>query len=240
MKLYRYFLDGTPLYLARYYWWAYLWRPAAWFFDHQVIINAILFGQYKKLLKETLKRLEKTPNENILQLTCVYGCLTPSILKQIYPGSLCIIDAAKVQLDKACAKVSNTKRLIALRMNAEYLAFKDNSFTTIVIFFLFHEMPAEARRNTFSEIMRVTSDGGALLVTEYAPLPMDHFLYRFSLNRWVLTKLEPFLAEFWLEDVLQLLNEMGKPHGKHVEEISNKLIFSGFYRVTEYKVISDE
>ena len=47
---YRYFLDGIPKYLARYYWWAYLWSVGVWFFDHQPIINAILFGQYRKLM----------------------------------------------------------------------------------------------------------------------------------------------------------------------------------------------
>ena len=26
MRLYQKFLDGVPEYLARYYWWAYLWR----------------------------------------------------------------------------------------------------------------------------------------------------------------------------------------------------------------------
>ena len=57
MALYKRFLDGTPEYLARYYWWAYLWRPATWFFDHQPIINAILFGQYRRLMEGTLASL---------------------------------------------------------------------------------------------------------------------------------------------------------------------------------------
>ena len=44
MRLYKKFLDGVPEYLARYYWWAYLWRGGIWFFDHQFVINAILLG----------------------------------------------------------------------------------------------------------------------------------------------------------------------------------------------------
>lgn len=70
-RFYRYFLDGMPIYLVRYYWWAYLWSKAVWFFDHQPIINAILFGQYKKLMNITLARLERVPRERVLQLTCV-------------------------------------------------------------------------------------------------------------------------------------------------------------------------
>jgi len=34
-SFWHYFLDGVPVYLARHYWWAYLWPPAIWFFDHQ-------------------------------------------------------------------------------------------------------------------------------------------------------------------------------------------------------------
>jgi len=57
-NFYRYFLDGTPLYLARHYWWAYLWPVADWFFDHQPIINVILVGQYRKLMRAMMVRLE--------------------------------------------------------------------------------------------------------------------------------------------------------------------------------------
>jgi len=44
MAIYRQFLHAMPEYLARYYWWACLWRWGIWFFDHQPIINAILFN----------------------------------------------------------------------------------------------------------------------------------------------------------------------------------------------------
>ena len=60
-KLYRYFLGGMPICLLRHYWWAYLWPKSVWFFDHQMIINTILFGQYQKLMQATLLRLEQTP-----------------------------------------------------------------------------------------------------------------------------------------------------------------------------------
>lgn len=54
-KIYKKFLKSTPEYLARYYWWAYLWDKSAWFFDHQPIINAILFGQYNNLMRQTMQ-----------------------------------------------------------------------------------------------------------------------------------------------------------------------------------------
>ena len=241
MKFYQYFLDGIPLYLARYYWWAYLWRPAVWFFDHQIIINAILFGQYKKLMDATMCRLKDTaPDENILQLTCVYGSLTPNILDKISPHSLHITDVAGVQLDKALSKAPIKENLMATRMNAEQLAYRDDAFATIVLFFLLHEMPHDARQRTLSECMRVIDHGGKLLLTEYAPLPARHLLYRFPLSRLLITKLEPFLAGFWQEDILEMLNVLGKPYGKRAELVSNTLIFSKFYCVTEYRIVDTD
>jgi len=238
LRLYRYFLDGIPDYLARYYWWAYLWSPAVWFFDHQPIINAILFGQYEKLMRATMARLQNAPKDAILQLTCVYGKLTPKLMEVVAPKPLHIMDAAQVQLDLAKSKAPKDQALFATRMNAEALAYQDDSFSTVVLFFLLHEMPEEARRNVLSECMRVIPQGGALLVTEYAPLPTGHIIYRFPPSRWIITKLEPFLDGFWRDDVGAVLNEFGEARDKQAAVQSDERIFANFYRVTEYKIES--
>ena len=52
-------------------------------------------------------------------------------------------------------KATGDGALLAMLMNAEQLAYKDDSFSTIVLFFLLHEMPQEARLNVLSECMRV-------------------------------------------------------------------------------------
>jgi len=235
-KIYKHFLDGTPKYLAKYYWWAYLWSKSAWFFDHQPIINAILFGQYKKLMFETMEKLEQTDQSSVLQLTCVYGCLTPNLINTIKPTPLHITDVAPVQLKLAASKANPASSLIATRMNAEALGYKDDSFTTTVLFFLLHELPVEARANALSEAIRTISDGGTLLITEYAELPKSHFLYWFYPTRWITTKLEPFLKGFWHENLTDKLNEHAKKHGKKVSLISHTDIFSKFYRVTAYRI----
>jgi len=240
LNIYRKFLDGIPEYLARHYWWAYLWPTAVWFFDHQPIINAILFGQYKNLMRATMARLQHAPSENTLQLTCVYGELTPNLIKTVSPAPLHITDAAMVQLELAKSKAPAAGSLLATRMNAEYLAYGDNSFSTVVLFFLLHEMPQEARINVLSECMRVIPAGGVLLVTEYAPLPTRHILYRFPPSRWLTTRLEPFLDGFWRDDILALLNEYGKTYGKKARIESDERIFANFYRVTEFQISSLE
>ena len=236
LNLYRRFLDGTPVYLARHYWWAYLWPASVWFFDHQPIINAILFGQYKKLMRANMAILRDTPHDSILQLTCVYGELTPNLIAVAAPTPLHIADVALVQLALAQSKAPNRHSLLATRMNAEHLAYRDDSFSTVVLFFLLHEMPEEARHNVLSECMRVIPPGGTLLVTEYAPLPARHIIYRFPPSRWLITHLEPFLASFWRDDVGALLNTHGKARGKQAITESDQRIFADFYRVTKFRV----
>jgi len=237
MKLYRYFLDGAPWYLARHYWWAYLWKPAVWFFDHQIIINLILFGQYKSLMRATLLRIERKPQNKLLQLTCVYGALSDCLLKLIAPNFLHITDVSDIQLNSLRKKVNGRANLLSTRMNVEKLAYRSDCFSTIVVFFLLHEMPPEARERTLSEVMRVLAVGGQLLFTEYAPLPKGHFLYQFIPSRWLITKLEPFLTSYWKEDIASILDEVGKTYGKCVEVASHELLFLGFYRVTEFRIL---
>ncbi|MDH5479983.1 MAG: methyltransferase domain-containing protein [Nitrosomonas sp.] len=234
--LYRFFLRGVPFYLARHYWWAYLWKPAIWFFDHQIIINAILFGQYKRLMNTTLDKLAHTNHQRTLQLTCVYGQFTQKLAKLIAPTQLHIMDVCIHQLHVVQRKTQAISPVLPTRMNAETLGYKNDSFTTIVLFFLLHELPTEARQNTLSECMRTLTVGGSLLLTEYGVLPKQHWLYRNKLTRWLITYYEPFLDSFWHDDLTKLLNERGKCFGKKVEVISNTDIFNGFYRVTAYKI----
>jgi len=238
MAIYRRFLDGVPEYLARHYWWAYLWRMGIWFFDHQPVINLILFGQYKRLMRQTLGRLAEAgafSHGRFLQLTCVYGQLTPRLLAA-FPGTLHLADVATPQLELARRKCAKPERLILARMNAECLAYAENSFDTILVFFLFHELPPQARRRSYREIARVLKPGGCLLVTEYAERPTAHPLYRVLLARRLLGWLEPFLPGFWDEHLAAELDAAARYHGKRMLSFgSPATAFSGFYRVSTFR-----
>jgi len=237
LTIWRRFNDGIPDYLAQHYWWAYLWRPAVWFFDHQPIINVILFGQYKGLLKQALHCLESRPPGRLLQLTCVYGQLSPSIAgnKKEHPFFLC--DVAPVQLEAARRKLSSAApdAVCLARMNAEQLAYSNDSFATVLVFFLFHELPADARMRVIDEIVRVIEPGGQVISVEYAPLPTHHFLYRIYPLRWLLTRLEPFLADFWREDLAAAMCSRAKGYGKAIERPRVEYFFNRFYRVEVYQ-----
>lgn len=237
MRLYQKFLDGVPEYLARYYWWAYLWRWSIWFFDHQPVINAILFGQYTRLLKITLAQVDARPEARLLQLTCVYGKLTPSLLAGT-DNEIHLCDAATGQLQLARRKTRQAAARCPLaRMNAECLGYCDDAFDQVIVFFLFHEMPVEARHNTYAEIARVVRAGGSVLITEYGATPTRHWLYRIAPFRWLIGYLEPFLPGFWKEDVEAKLAGALKQQGKSLSGGPAVVhCFAGFYRVMRFDV----
>ncbi len=239
MRLYRRFLKaGIPEYLARHYWWAYLWKRSMWFFDHQPIINTILFGHYDALLNKTLAQVEAKPGARVLQLTCVYGKLTPSLLAYSQ-GEVHLCDVADGQLQLSRNKTEGAaERRYLVRMNAESLAYANDAFDQVVVFFLFHELPPEARVNVYGEIARVVRPGGSVLITEYGAAPVSHWLYRFPPSRWVFGLLEPFLPGFWQEDVTVKLDAALRQAGKALNAAPQvDYSFSEFYRVMRYDVI---
>ncbi|OIQ03420.1 MAG: hypothetical protein AUK36_04180 [Zetaproteobacteria bacterium CG2_30_59_37] len=236
MALYQHFQDGVPWYLARHYWWAYLWKRSIWFFDHQPIINAILFGHYRKLQAMTLPHVTTEPTHRVLQLTCVYGELTGKLLQRL-PQGMFIVDACTAQMQLAQTRTASIGHpLHCVRLNAESLSFADNSFDQIIVFFLFHEMPHDARERSIAEIARVLRPGGSIILSEYAPLPEQHLLYRFPLTRWILGRLEPFLPDFWRHDIKVSFDESLHIHGKSIAAESRAYCFNSFYRVTSFQI----
>ena len=238
MRIYKKFIHGgIPEYLAYYYWWAYLWEKSIWFFDHQVIINAILFGQYDRLLQKTLALVDAAPGRKILQLTCVYGKLSPSLLHHTN-NEIHLCDVAVGQLNLAKSKTLDVAdRCFLARMNAEDLAYADDAFDQVIVFFLLHELPARARQHVYAEIARVLKPGGSILLTEYAETPYTHYLYRFPPSRFLFGYLEPFLPSFWQEDVAANLRDaLAKKAKKLLAAPHVEKCFNSFYRVMRFEV----
>ncbi len=174
----------------------------------------------------------------MLQLTCVYGQLTPSLLEHLGNQSLYLIDVAAAQLKASRNKLEPAQRsqLLSVRMDAETLAFQDSAFSTVLIFFLMHEMPAAVRHRTLAETMRVLQPGGRLVITEYGEEPRRHWIYRRRLLRRQLTRWEPFLEGFWRENINAILQREASRLGKTLRQVEKHPVFGGFYRVLVYEM----
>ena len=224
-----------PSYLVEHYDWAYLWPISVWFFDHQTIINAILFGNYRRIMNETMRLMKPQAAGRTLQVAAVYGELTPAIARQV--EDLHVVDAAKVQLRAVRRKLREIgKRATLARMVAERLRYDDATFDTTVLFFLLHELPPESRRAALREAIRVTRPGGRLMISEYGEFGKRHWFHRFLPFRAILTWAEPFLGGFWKENLTEVLGECATDVGRRIHLDDGVDIFGGFYRVRRYRV----
>lgn len=227
---------NLPAYLAGYYRCAYVWPLAVWFFDHQWIINAILFGQYRKIMQHTLRLLQPGRAGKTLQIASVYGELVPTLAAAI--DDFHVIDIAPVQLQALKRKLKASQQVATItRMNAEQMDYPQNSFDTVLVFLLLHEMPPDARRRCLREACRIIRPGGRLVIAEYGRIGDRHFLHRFKPMRWLLTTAEPYLKGFWNEDLVQLLQDNAMTVGKHVELEEYVSIFTGFYRLMSFRIL---
>lgn len=228
--LWRRYLNGNPEYLAHYYWWAYLAPFGVWFFSHHLVINSILFGQYRRILDALLRHLHTAPCGRMLQLTCAYGKLTPALAG--LTDELHLTDVASIQLKTAGTGLAHRHRsALMARMNAESLAYAASSFDTVVIFFLLHELPPAARQRALSEALRVLKPGGRLLIAEYGVDRNRHPLHRIAPLRRAIEHLEPFLHDFQQGDLPAQLQSCAIKHGKSLQPADEQALFGGYYRV---------
>lgn len=232
---------ALPDYLLRHYWWAYVWRPAVWFFDHQPIINAIVFGQYRKLTDSALHVVGGAQAGDTLLIGSAYGNLIPRLAGSLNGEPLTVVDVAPIQLERAydkLARVGLAGRVRLRRMDAERLRFSDDSHDTSLFFLLLHELPPEVRRRAVSEALRVTRPGGSLVLAEYGALTRTHWFHRLAPLRWIFGAAEPFLPSLWRLDLEGLLAHEAAALGKRVIAERKVSIFRGFYRVHRYRIES--
>lgn len=228
---------AVPDYLFRSYWWAYLWPPAVWFFDHQPIINAILFGQYRKLLKACLELLSPAAAGRTLQIAAVYGVLTPTLAHRLATGALHLNDVAPIQLSVVRRKLPGDERGARLcRANAESLPYADGVFDSALLFFLLHELPPAARLRVLREATRVVAPGGNLVVADYGELSRSHPFHRIPALRRLLEVLEPYLGDFWRENLDDLVVGCARKHGRSAAKEAARDVFGGFYRLRRYRI----
>ncbi len=101
--------------------------------------------------------------------------------------------------------------------------FANASHDTVVVFFLLHEQPAVARRQTIAEALRVTRPGGKLIFVDYhRPVASSPFRY---LMVPILTTLEPFAMDMWNGEIAEWL-----PTDVAVSKIEKQTYFGGLYQ----------
>jgi len=190
----------VPRYLEETYWWAYVHPNAVRVFERQWLVNLILWGNFTRLRDAALDELGARVEGRTLQVACVYGDFSARLADRIAPGGrLDIVDVLPIQVGNVRRKLAGHAHVSAWQRDSSDLGFADASYDQALIFFLLHEQPAEVRRRTLSEAVRVLRPGGRLVIVDYhLPSRLHPLRYLF---RPLLERLEPFAMDLWREDV---------------------------------------
>lgn len=231
-----------PRYLEQTYWWAYVHPRAVRLFERQWLVNLILWGNYSRLRNAAIAALGGDLRGRTLQVSCVYGDLTRRIaLRLVRGGELHVIDVLRIQLDNLVRKLP--RRLLERRgpdgrdppavelfqADSSALEFPTGSYDRALLFFLLHEQPAEVRRATVAEALRVVKPGGRIVIVDY------HRPHRLNPLYWpmrgVFGALEPFALDLWREDVADWL-----PPGTRTAGLHKRTFFGGLYQLVAITV----
>jgi ubiquinone/menaquinone biosynthesis C-methylase UbiE len=213
-----------PQYLETTYWWAYLHPNAVRLFERQWLVNLILWGNFAKLRDAALQEMGTVIDGDVLQVACVYGDFTEHLVKRLSPRAhLDVIDVAPIQITNLKQKLKNQSQVTVLRQDSTALQFADGSKDAVVVFFLLHEQPAEVRRKTIAEALRVTKPGGNLIFVDYhRPVASSPFRY---LMVPILNTLEPFAMDIWRDEISHWL-----PTDVTPAKIEKQTYFGGLYQ----------
>ena len=214
----------VPEYLEKTYWWAYVHPNAVRVFERQWLVNLILWGNFAKLRDAALQELGGIVNGKVLQVACVYGNFTEYLVKRLGPqGHLDVIDVAPVQIQNLHAKLKQASQVTVQRQDSTDLQFEDASRDAVVLFFLLHEQPADVRKKSIAEALRVTKPGGKIIFVDYhRPVAINPFRY---IMVPILTTLEPFAMDIWRNQITDWLPAGVKPAG-----VEKQTYFGGLYQ----------
>jgi ubiquinone/menaquinone biosynthesis C-methylase UbiE len=215
---------ALPSYLQDTYWWAYLHPTAVRVFERQWLVNLILWGNFVRLRDAALDEMGATIDGRVLQVACVYGDFSQSIARRLGSnGTLDLVDVAPVQLENARAKLQGHPRVNLHHQDSTDLHFPDASFDRVVVFFLLHEQPADARRRTVAEALRVVRPGGKVIFVDYhRPSFVNPFRYVMA---GVLGALEPFAKDLWQTEIADCF-----PAGWSAAAIDKRTYFGDLYQ----------
>ena len=218
----------VPRYLHETYWWAYEHPNAVRIFERQWLVNLILWGNFRRLRDAALDELGASIGGRTLQLACVYGDFTQQIVRRLAPGAtLDVVDVLPIQLRNLERKLPGTATQgtpVGLhRYDTAALGFADAQYDRALLFFLLHEQPAEVRRKTLSEALRVVKPGGRIVIVDYhQPRRFHPLRYLF---RPVLRWLEPFALDLWERELDAWL-----PAGVGAGQVRTETYCGGLYQ----------
>ncbi len=176
-----------PDYLVETYTWAYLTPTSIRIFDNPVVVAAILWGNFWRLVRTAT--CEFAAGQHVLQAASVYGNLSETLAQTVGPaGRLEVIDVAPIQVAHCRAKLAGLPQA-EVRL-ADAADPGPGLYDGVCCFFLLHEIPDERKGAVVDALLARVCPGGRVVFVDYHKAAWFHPLrpVMAGVFRW----LEPF------------------------------------------------
>ncbi len=190
-------LNGeVPDYLRDTYTWAYLSSLGTRLFDHQVIVNAILWGNARRLIRWVTEVLE--PGQRVMQPAAVYGQFSRTVADTLGPdGHLEVSDVAPIQVALTRRKLSGVAQAEVACIDATTPG--RGPYDAVTCFFLLHEVPEDIKTRVVDAMLDAIEPGGQVVFVDYH---QPHALHPLRpVMALVFRTLEPYARALWTRDI---------------------------------------
>lgn len=142
----------------------YLSSDSAEVYDHQVelLFKGSADAMRRLIIEPMRKHFGKTDGEGLrfLEIGAGTGRATRFVHLAFPKAKIVAVDLSDPYLKVAQRRLSDLSRIDFVQADGADLPYKDGEFDAVYSVFLFHELPAEARREVLAESARVLKKGG--------------------------------------------------------------------------------
>lgn len=204
-------LAAYPPYYRRTFHWqsdGYLSRRSAELYDVGV---ELLFGgtadvMRRQVIPPIVAHARRQPEPvRVLDVACGTGRALEQLLRALPDARAHAIDLSPYYVDEVRRRLPAVQ---AVAGNAEALPYDDASFDVVFSVYLFHELPKNARRQVWKEMLRVLRPGGLLVIEDSIQRGDADDLWFFA-DRFAEDMHEPFYRDYLRDDLVQGLEEAG-------------------------------
>ena len=211
---------AIPDYLARTYTWAYLNPRTLRLLDREFVVNGILWGNYRRLVRAACGQFRA--GERVLQAASVYGSQPLRLAERLGPtGELEIIDISALQVEHLRRKLAGQANA-RVRL-ADATAPGPQTYDAACCFFLLHEMPDTYKHRVVGALLGCVKPGGRVVFVDYAAPRWFHPLR--GLMALVNRFLEPYAASLWRRPISSFATQAA------AFRWTEKRLFLGLYQV---------
>ena len=204
-------LAAYPEYFRRNFHWqtdGYLSERSAAVYD--VGVEFLFFGTADVMRRQIVPPVTRYLRERgasagparILDVACGTGSALNQLALAHPSERYWGLDLSPYYLQHAGRRLTHVQNLSLVTENAECMSLADASFDVVTSVFLFHELPARARKSVLSEMRRVLKPGGLLVIEDAAQLSEAADLQVF-LKNFAASMNEPFFADYIASDLAE-------------------------------------